>query len=622
MNQQRRMILALVLCFIVVMGVQYFFSTPKEKPEETPDAEQTEKEKEQARPPGETAELPEDGEESPGGETTAPDDDSEPGTSNTAAFESLPEGEIIDVPMESEYLRLVFTTRGAALKTLEILPAEGERYGIKLIDFPHSRSSLVLSDEEEKLGLSTAAWTALPPESNTRRTFVLERNGVRIEKTYDITPGEEASSKYGLRVTLKVRNTTREEKSIRLRMTGAAGISLCDEASPNVHGHICWKDGDGSESWSRSVNDVFEEPEDPEEETKKAASKIYWTATTNKYFLAALIPQTDQPGGFDALMRPTVSEDMGGKEGARENSIETELRWETKLKPEEEKEMGFVFFASAREKEKLGEFIDIGMDKLVDTGGFFSFLSPISMAILWVLRSIVSVTHNYGVAIIILTFLIRLAMFPLMRKQQAAAMKMQKVAPVMKQIKEKHKKDRAKQNEEIMKLYSKHGINPLMGCLPLLIQMPILIGMFTALRIAVDLRKATFLYISDLSVADGVSLGIKLNWSLPFGLTTFYYFNPLPIIMVFIWVLQQRLMPRSKDPQAQSQQKIMMIMPVFFFLLLYNYAAGLALYITFSSLFGIIEQTFIKRIVAREMEHSPIPEPVETVKKKIRSRRR
>ena len=157
-----------------------------------------------------------------------------------------------------------------------------------------------------------------------------------------------------------------------------------------------------------------------------------------------------------------------------------------------------------------------------------------------------------------------------------------------------------------MKLYSKHGINPLMGCLPLLIQMPVLFGMFTALRVSIDLRNASFLYINDLSVADGVSLGVKLNWSLPFNLVTFYYLNPLPIVMLFIWILQQRLMPRSKDPQAQSQQRFMMILPVIFFFMLYNYAAALALYITFSMLFGIIEQLIAKRLVAAELERSPI----------------
>ncbi|MFH1550604.1 MAG: membrane protein insertase YidC [Planctomycetota bacterium] len=609
MNQHQRMILALALCVVVVLIVPLMFPP---KPQDTPAPDnkpENGKEADKGTPPEGTPPTPEEtqpptdgpsitelpGEQPPSEQPVEPVQPGEP---------EEPE-KIIN--LTNEFLNVELTSKGAALKSLEITGKEGERYAIKLVDYDrYQKLSLVLRDKE-KPGLDNRTWH-VGDETDTRATFWCKHRGLRIEKTFDITKGDKNWEKYGVRLTLKIKNVDGDAPvPLKLSLTGAAGISLCDEAMPNVQGHICWKEGGGFEYSAEGVDHIFEYPGDEEKNTAKTKENICWTAVTNKYFVAALIPREGLPDSADALLQPTLKE---GKEDVRRNSIETMIDWETQITPEERK-LEFLLLATSREEDQLKEFTERGMLEIVEKGGFLSF---VTVPILAVLRGIASVIPNYGAAIIILTFLIRLALFPLSRKQQVSAIKMQKIAPLMKKMKEKYKNDRKKQNEEMMKLYSKHGINPIMGCLPLLIQLPILFGLFTALRVAIDLRNASFLYINDLSVADGVSLGIKLNWSLPFNLVTFYYLNPLPIAMVVIWVLQQRLMPRSKDPQAQSQQRVMMIMPVIFFLLLYNYAAALALYITFSTLFGIIEQLIAKRLVAAEMEHSPITESVEKKK--------
>ncbi len=602
MNQHQRMILALALCFVIVLLVPLLFA-PKPQDKPAPDkkpenAEEADKEK----PPEGTQPPPEETQPPPEVTQPPPDGPSISEQPEERQHPEQPEAPERIISLTNGFLNVELTSKGAALKSLEITNEEGECYAIKLVDYDrYPIPSLVLRDKE-KPGLDNVIWH-VSDETDTRAAFWCKHRGLRIEKTFDITKGDKNWEKYGVRLTLKIKNTDGDGSvPLKLSLTGAASIALCDEAMANVQGHICWKKGGDFEYLSEGVEHTFEHPGDVDKNTKREKENICWAAVTNKYFVAALIPLEGLPDSADALLMPTLKE---GKKDVRRNSIETKIDWETQITPDEQ-ELEFLLLATSREENQLKEFGERGMLEIVEKGGFLSF---VTIPILGVLRGIASVIPNYGAAIIILTFLIRLVLFPLSRKQQVSAIKMQKIAPLMKKIKEKYKNDRKKQNEETMKLYGKHGINPLMGCLPLLIQLPILFGLFTALRVAIDLRNAPFLYINDLSVADGVSLGVKLNWTLPFNLVTFYYLNPLPIVMVVIWVLQQRLMPRSKDPQAQSQQKFMMVMPLIFFLLLYNYAAALALYITFSTLFGVIEQLIAKRLVAAELEHTPIPEP-------------
>ena len=142
-----------------------------------------------------------------------------------------------------------------------------------------------------------------------------------------------------------------------------------------------------------------------------------------------------------------------------------------------------------------------------------------------------------------------------------------------------------------MELFRKHGANPMTGCLPLLIQFPVFIALFRAFGWSIDLRQQPFiLWVKDLSRSDTITfLG---NFPL----------NILPIVMVVTWVIQQRMMPKSEDPQARQQQKFMMFMPIMFGFMLYSMASGLTLYWTSSTFFGIIEQKLIKRHIRLEEE--------------------
>jgi YidC/Oxa1 family membrane protein insertase len=203
---------------------------------------------------------------------------------------------------------------------------------------------------------------------------------------------------------------------------------------------------------------------------------------------------------------------------------------------------------------------------------------------------------NYGVAIILLTLLVRLALFPLNRRAQTAMAryqtKMKRLQPALDAIKKKHEDDPQKLRQEQAVLMQKEGaFPPLGGCLPVFLQLPIFFGLFSALRTNFELRQAPFVsWISDLSRPDRL---FELGDGLPFGLT---HFNLLPVLMVILWIWQQKAMPQPTDEQAKSMQRIMLFMPPVMGVFLYNYAAGLSLYMITQSLLGILEIKVIKKV--------------------------
>jgi YidC/Oxa1 family membrane protein insertase len=179
---------------------------------------------------------------------------------------------------------------------------------------------------------------------------------------------------------------------------------------------------------------------------------------------------------------------------------------------------------------------------------------------------------NYGLAIILLTLVVRAVLYPLTLKQTKSMASMQKIQPEVKALKERYKDSPQKFNEEVLKLYQKHNVNPLGGCLPLLLQLPILIALYNTIRIAVELRKNPFLWIGDLSKGDPLLI--------------------LPIAIAAIMYYQQGKM---SDPQ---QQQMMAFMPMFMFVITWSLPAGLLIYWFASSVIGLLQQLQANRIAA------------------------
>jgi YidC/Oxa1 family membrane protein insertase len=206
---------------------------------------------------------------------------------------------------------------------------------------------------------------------------------------------------------------------------------------------------------------------------------------------------------------------------------------------------------------------------------------------------------NYGIAIILLTMLVRMAMFPLGRKQALAAKKMQDLQPYIKEIQEKYKDDKEAQSRETFALWRKHGVNPVSGCLPALIQLPIFVGLWQALNNSIHLRHASFLYIRDLAAPDMLA---KLPFEIPW---LGHYLNALPFIVVALMLVQTKLFaPPATTPEQESQQQMMKVMMIFMAFMFYKVPSGLGLYFITSSLWQISERLLLPKVT-----HAPRSAP-------------
>jgi YidC/Oxa1 family membrane protein insertase len=193
------------------------------------------------------------------------------------------------------------------------------------------------------------------------------------------------------------------------------------------------------------------------------------------------------------------------------------------------------------------------------------------------------------VAIIVLTIIIKVILFPLTRKGQISMYHLQKLTPRIKALQEQYKNDKQKLAVEQMKLWKEYGVNPLSGCLPMFFQIPVFFGLYWALALAIELRQAPFmLWITDLSQPDQL-------FKLPGPVLGATHLHLLPLLMTASWLVQSLTQPKSPDPQTRQQQKIMAFMPLIFLFFFYNVPSGLTLYWFTSTLLGIVEQQLIKK---------------------------
>ena len=202
---------------------------------------------------------------------------------------------------------------------------------------------------------------------------------------------------------------------------------------------------------------------------------------------------------------------------------------------------------------------------------------------------------------ILLTLVVRGGLYPLTRKSQISMAKMQKLQPKIEELREKYGDDSQKMGREQMKLFRKYGVSPMSGCLPLLLQFPIFIALYGALRAAIELRQAGFLWIADLSRPDTL-------FALPFDLPIFgHQFNLLPFLAAGAMYMNQKLMhrPSGGGAQAEMQQTMMKFMPVFLLLVFYQLPSGLTLYITTSMGVGMAQQWLIRRHV-KDIKLKPV----------------
>jgi YidC/Oxa1 family membrane protein insertase len=227
------------------------------------------------------------------------------------------------------------------------------------------------------------------------------------------------------------------------------------------------------------------------------------------------------------------------------------------------------------------------LQRTVDLGWF----SVVAEPMLRLLKIFHSMTGNYGLDIILLTVLVKLVTVPLTQKSFKSMQEMQKLQPQMKKLQEKYADDRNALNKEVMELYRRHNVNPLGGCLPMVIQMPIFIGLYNALLSAVELRHASFLlWINDLSAPDRIPPVPHPPLAMVAG--TEIRIPVLTLLMGVSMLIQQRMTPQTGDP---TQQRMMMFMPVVFTVMFINFPSGLALYWLVNNVLTIAQQLLMQR---------------------------
>jgi YidC/Oxa1 family membrane protein insertase len=206
---------------------------------------------------------------------------------------------------------------------------------------------------------------------------------------------------------------------------------------------------------------------------------------------------------------------------------------------------------------------------------------------------------NWGIAIVLMTLMVKLIMFPLGRKQALMAQRTQELQPYLKELQEKYKdeKDKEKLTRETLGLYKKHGVNPVSGCLPALIQIPIFVGLWAAINSTVELRHSPFLWINDLAAPD-MLFRLPFEFKIPFlGASLGHWFNLLPIVVVGLMLFQTKLFsPPPTTPEAEMQQKMMKVMMIVMAAVFYKLPSGLGIYFITSSLWSIGERLLLPKI--------------------------
>ncbi len=439
-----------------------------------------------------------------------------------------------EIALENKFTKVVLSNSGAAIKRIYQLNTPGL-----------SEKELLLFDAGQGQHKGLALFFDANPLTETSYNFAKGPNRVYfnsvwnekifIEKTFEL-PEDSAP----LKVDIKLRNDSGKEERFMLRVIGPP--SLKSELK---------QDERLLEFDIKTNNSVLREPAHRLKQPKQYKGEFYWVSSKNRYFCFAVRPQekikeVSIEKGDAGLVYPTLS------------------RGEIILKPGEIAEFSYEVYIG---QLKLSELKKYGFSEILN----FGFFDPIGKFLLRMLEVFYRVSKNYGIAVILLTILTGVALFPLSLKSLKSMKQMQKLQPHFEKLRQEHKDSPHKLNREMMELYKKHRVNPFGGCLPMLLQMPIFIALYQVIIRSVELKGAGFLWIKDLSMPDS----LRLPFVLPFVGNRI---NLLPILMIGAMFLQQKFanpMAKTQDEQARI---LSFIMPIMFGVIFYNLPSALVLY--------------------------------------------
>jgi YidC/Oxa1 family membrane protein insertase len=445
------------------------------------------------------------------------------------------------VALSNNLMRVEFTSRGGGIHSVELLGHKANSHGNAVLNSPAFPPALSL------VGGSNDVFEIQQPDART----VVMRDATGVTKTFSLSNDyviagsvrAPAAKDFKLVVGTATPTQPRETPSyIVVDWQGASKFR--NRTQPRVADRM--KAGNTHE-----------------------AIRAGWVAVKSQYFAMVLTPSTNITGvGYTSV---TVSPGPPPEHGITATAD---------VPADGNGSCSFTYYAGPKDYDRL---VALGshQEELMDFGtpmdfysGFFGFLLVKSLGFFYRL------IPSYGIAIILVTVALKLIFWPIQAKSIQSMKQMQKFQPQLAKLKEKFKDDPQRLNQETMKLYKEHGINPFSGCLPMLVQMPVLIGFYRVLLSDIALRGASFLWIKDLAQPDTVATvaGIAIN--------------PLPLVMVGAMIWQQKITPQTGDAQ---QQKMMMFMPLMMLLFFYKAAAGLTLYWTLQQLLSFLQQWWSMR---------------------------
>jgi YidC/Oxa1 family membrane protein insertase len=475
------------------------------------------------------------------------------------------------VEIDSPDVRFVFSSLGGTLAHAQLLNE-------KFVDRPGDPSSghdLVATVDPRETALRTdfpksgfappadGTWEVRRPNPNTV-VFAADTGNAHIEKRYVVD-----STRFRLQLDVSIANRGAQpiDHHLTISLPGRQdpekrGGGFFAGSSANIASALCFVD---DKIERKAIDKLAKDPLD------KPSGAVKWIGTDEKFFLLAAVPYPESPPkergcvsavGADAIGQITLS--LAERTVPAQGSVD----------------YAFAIYAGPKVINDLeavrpgGE--EVQLDKAVDVS-----LAILSRPILSLLKFFHGFSHNWGLAIILLTVFIKLVTFYPTQKSLLSAKKMQKLTPKMNAIRKKYENDRQRQSVETMNLYKAHGVSPLGGCLPSLIQMPIWIALYSTLNYAVELYRSSFLHIHDLTAKDPFHIG-----PLPLPLT--------PLLMGGVMFLQMRMSPAGADQQQQKMMSTMM--PVMFTAFSLFLPAGLAIYMLTSYLIGILQQLYVNHL--------------------------
>jgi YidC/Oxa1 family membrane protein insertase len=436
-------------------------------------------------------------------------------------------------------------------------------------------------------------------------------NGVRAEK--ELTNGLhlikefEVSTNYLITATVRLENKSDNPLSLPPQSWFVGTATPMNARDDGSAVGVMWYNGAKASDVAASffsTRGFACVPRVPPAEFRSGQSNVTWVAVHNQFFALAVMPSLQDPA-FQVVVRtnplPRLSEEELTYRAVREPvGYTAELVYmATTIAPHQSIQKAFTIFAGPKEYRTLATIaaaLNNNIDAIMGYGGFFGFFSK---ALLLGMNSLHQALHlPYGWVIIVITVIIKAVFWPLTQASTRSAKRMQILQPQIKALQEKYKDDPVKSQRKMMEFWKEHKINPMSGCLPTLIQMPVFFGFFFMIRSAIELRGAKFLWVGDLSSPDTLFMIPGINFP----------FNLLPLIMGATMLWQAHLTPPSPG-MDQAQAKMMRYMPLMFLVFLYNYSAGLTLYWTVQNLLSIVQTKLIRTMPQPQLTKAAVLTP-------------